>query len=89
MSTLRAPMSRASAGPVTAIRPPIATVVRVGDASEKDAQELLESLNQSSGSTIVLVTHDMALAERAGRLIRLKDGAVVEDRVKGAQPPAA
>ena len=35
------------------------------------------------------VTHDMALAERAGRLIRLKDGAVVEDRVKGAQPPAA
>jgi putative ABC transport system ATP-binding protein len=51
--------------------------------------ELLESLNQSSGSTVVLVTHDMALAERAGRLIRLKDGAVVEDRVKGAQPPAA
>jgi putative ABC transport system ATP-binding protein len=51
--------------------------------------ELLESLNQSSGSTIVLVTHDMALAERAGRLIRLKDGAVVEDRVKGAQTPAA
>ena len=51
--------------------------------------ELLESLNQSSGSTIVLVTHDMALAERAGRLIRLKDGAVVEDRVKGPQPPAA
>ena len=27
--------------------------------------ELLESLNQSSGSTIVLVTHDMALAQRA------------------------
>lgn len=42
--------------------------------------ELLESLNQSSGSTVVLVTHDMTLAERAGRLIRLRDGAVVEDR---------
>ena len=42
--------------------------------------ELLEALNQSSGSTIVLVTHDMTLAERMGRLIRLRDGAVVEDR---------
>ena len=44
--------------------------------------ELLEQLNRESGSTIVLVTHEMALAERAGRLIRLKDGEVVEDRVK-------
>jgi len=43
--------------------------------------ELLESLNKSSGSTVVLVTHDMSLAERAGRLIRLRDGAVVEDRL--------
>ena len=42
--------------------------------------ELLEQLNHSSGSTVVLVTHDMNLAERAGRLIRLRDGAVVEDR---------
>ena len=42
--------------------------------------ELLEQLNHSSGSTVVLVTHDMTLAERAGRLIRLRDGAVVEDR---------
>jgi putative ABC transport system ATP-binding protein len=45
--------------------------------------ELLESLNKASGATIVLVTHDMTLAERAGRLIRLRDGAVVEDRAAG------
>ena len=44
--------------------------------------ELIESLNHSSGSTVVLVTHDMTLAERAGRIIRLRDGAVVEDREK-------
>ena len=44
--------------------------------------ELLEQLNRESGSTIVLVTHEIALAERAGRIIRLKDGAVVEDRTK-------
>jgi putative ABC transport system ATP-binding protein len=42
--------------------------------------ELLEQLNRESGSTIVLVTHEMALAERAGRIIRLRDGEVVEDR---------
>jgi putative ABC transport system ATP-binding protein len=41
--------------------------------------ELLQSLNSDGGSTIVLVTHDAALASRASRTIRLLDGAVVED----------
>jgi putative ABC transport system ATP-binding protein len=41
--------------------------------------ELLEELNRESGSTVVIVTHDVALASRAGRMIRLKDGTVVED----------
>lgn len=45
--------------------------------------ELLEQLNKSSGSTVVLVTHDLGLAERAGRIIRLRDGEVVEDRETG------
>ena len=42
---------------------------------------LLEELNRESGSTIVLVTHDLALAERTQRVIRLADGVVVEDRL--------
>jgi len=42
--------------------------------------ELLESLNRSAGTTVVLVTHDLGLAGRADRLIRLADGLVVEDR---------
>ena len=42
--------------------------------------ELLEALNRSSGTTIVLVTHDLALAERTDRVIRLADGVVVEER---------
>jgi putative ABC transport system ATP-binding protein len=41
--------------------------------------ELLESLNREAGSTIVLVTHDSALAARAGRTIRLSDGSIVGD----------
>jgi putative ABC transport system ATP-binding protein len=50
--------------------------------------ELLEELNRESGSTIILVTHDLALAQRASRLIRLSDGVVVEDRPAGGKPPA-
>jgi putative ABC transport system ATP-binding protein len=41
--------------------------------------ELLESLNRESGTTIVLVTHDLTLAARAQRIIRLADGVLVED----------
>ena len=41
--------------------------------------ELLVELNRESGSTIIIVTHDITLAQRAGRMIRLKDGVVVED----------
>jgi putative ABC transport system ATP-binding protein len=41
--------------------------------------ELLESLNRESNSTVVLVTHDAALAGRAQRIIRFSDGRVVSD----------
>ncbi|HET9637519.1 MAG TPA: ABC transporter ATP-binding protein [Gemmatimonadaceae bacterium] len=41
--------------------------------------DLLHHLNSDEGSTIVLVTHDSTLAARASRVIRLLDGAVVED----------
>ena len=42
--------------------------------------QLLEELNRESGTTIILVTHDTALASRAKRIIRLSDGAVVGDQ---------
>jgi putative ABC transport system ATP-binding protein len=41
--------------------------------------ELLETLNRESRTTIVLVTHDLTLARRAQRIIRLADGVVVSD----------
>jgi putative ABC transport system ATP-binding protein len=41
--------------------------------------ELLETLNRESGTTIVMVTHDLALARRAERIIRLADGTVTSD----------
>ena len=33
-----------------------------------------------NGQTIVMVTHDLALAARARRMVRMEDGAVIEDR---------
>ena len=38
--------------------------------------ELLFDLNRASGATLVLVTHDEALAGRCGRVLTLRDGAL-------------
>jgi putative ABC transport system ATP-binding protein len=46
--------------------------------------DLLVGLNADEGSTLVLVTHDPALAERAHRVIALRGGQVVSDRRNGA-----
>ena len=62
------------------------------DAETGDAViELLFDLNRTAGTTLVLVTHDMELAPRAGRLLRLKGGQIVsdsalEDPVRSLQP---
>ncbi len=41
--------------------------------------ELMLELNRDFGTTIVLVTHDLSLAARARRTIRLADGRIVSD----------
>ena len=46
--------------------------------------ELLDTLNRDEGTTIVLVTHDTALAERTQRIIRLRDGVVTSDAAVAA-----
>jgi putative ABC transport system ATP-binding protein len=46
--------------------------------------ELMEELNRESRTTLVLVTHDMTLAERAHRVIRLRGGRLVADERRGA-----
>ena len=41
--------------------------------------ELLFDLHRQSGTTLVLVTHDLTLARRCERIIRMGDGRIVED----------
>ena len=48
-------------------------------ATGKQIIELILGLNRTLGSTLVLVTHDPALAAHADRLITLRDGRVVVD----------
>ena len=40
--------------------------------------EMLFNLNAAAGTTLVLVTHDLEIAQRTGRIIRLKGGAMTE-----------
>jgi len=46
--------------------------------------ELLFDLARRQGTTLILITHDNALAERCDRIIRLGDGRIVEDRATAA-----
>jgi putative ABC transport system ATP-binding protein len=44
-----------------------------------EVAELLFSLPLRAGTTLFLVTHEETLARRCGRVLRLKDGAIVSD----------
>jgi putative ABC transport system ATP-binding protein len=48
-------------------------------ATGKQIIELLVGLNRKLGSTLVLVTHDAALAAHADRVVTLRDGQIVSD----------
>jgi putative ABC transport system ATP-binding protein len=51
------------------------------DTSEK-VEDLIFELNREAGTTLVLVTHDLDLASRTERVIRLKGGRLVSDNTK-------
>jgi ABC-type lipoprotein export system ATPase subunit len=42
--------------------------------------ELITRLHHEQNMTLVLVTHDMGIAQRASRIIHMKDGRIVADR---------
>ncbi len=53
-----------------------------GNLDQKTGQEILALFDvlHRSGQTIVLVTHDPVVAERAKRVIEIRDGAITADR---------
>lgn len=54
------------------------------ETSEKIVNLLFE-LNKAAGTTLILVTHDMELASKTGRIIRIKGGKIVADEVAAMQ----
>jgi len=48
------------------------------ETSEKIVNLIFE-LNKEAGTTLVLVTHDMDLASKTGRIIRIKGGKIIAD----------
>jgi putative ABC transport system ATP-binding protein len=68
------------------LRPPIVLADEpTGNLDSTNGQHILDlllHLNQVEGTTLVLVTHDPALAAHARRIITLRDGLVVSDAVQ-------
>jgi putative ABC transport system ATP-binding protein len=49
--------------------------------------DLIVRLQKERNFTLILVTHDMGLAQRAGRVISMMDGHVVADKLNEVSPP--
>lgn len=47
--------------------------------SGEEVLRILDELN-AEGRTVVIVTHDMEVARRAGRIVELRDGVIIADR---------
>lgn len=45
--------------------------------SSKEIIELLKKSNKKYNQTILLITHDMSIAEQADRIIKIQDGKIV------------
>ncbi len=55
------------------------------DASAGATRALIVELARTNGTSVILVTHDPATAEVAGRILRIRDGRIVGDRRGGQE----
>ena len=56
------------------------------DDTSNRVQDLLFALNEEAATTLILVTHDLELAQLTQRIIRLQGGRIAEDRLIGKDP---
>ena len=50
-------------------------------ASSRDVLQLLQEVNKKYNTTLVLITHNEAIAEMADRVVRIRDGRIIENRI--------
>ncbi len=53
-----------------------------GELDEATGQKIIQllfDLNKAAGTTLVIITHDMELAEKTQRILRLKGGKIISD----------
>ena len=48
-------------------------------ASGEQILQLIDDLNKKEGKTVLMVTHEREVGERANKIIHLKDGQIVEN----------
>ena len=57
--------------------------------TSKEVLELMEHVNQRYGCTLVIVTHNAAIARMADRVLRLRDGRLAENEINSSPVPAS
>ena len=57
--------------------------------TSKEILQLMEDVNRTYGCTIIIVTHNAAIARMANRVLRLRDGRIVEDELNESPAAAA
>ncbi len=73
---------RAAIARAVAARPPIILADEpTGNLDSRSGEEVIRILEELSeeGRTIILITHDQGIAERAKRIVRVQDGRITED----------
>lgn len=66
-----------------------ALVYALDTKSPRQVLKFVEKINGQFGTTVVIITHNEAIAGMADRIVRLKDGQICENRGNERKIPAA